>query len=136
MEETGQVIGGYYLLQRLIKQGQYCNVYQGVDQRFQRNVAVKSVPAAQVSTYRAAVRLTAQFSYPHIVGLYDLAAKPDHLYMVHEYIEGDDFSALVQAQLQAYEVADIGRQICLALLYASSPSRRICHGDLTPSAVM
>ena len=134
--EIGLVIGGRYLLQRLIKQGEYCTVYQGFDQLFHRSVAVKAVPAAQVSIYRAAVRMTSQFSYPNIVGLYDLVAKPDKLYLVQEYIEGDDFAALLQAQLQPYDVAEIGRQICSALIYASSSSRRVCHGDLTPAAIL
>ncbi len=133
--EIGLVIGGHYLLQRLIKQGEYCTVYQGFDQLFHRNVAVKAVPAAQISIYRSAVRMTSQFSYPNIVGLYDLVAKSDKLYLVQEYIEGDDFAALLQAQLQPYDVAEIGRQICSALIYASSSSRRVCHGDLTPAAI-
>src|SRR5947208_2244009 len=79
--------------------------------------------------------MTSQFSYPNIVGLYDLVAKSDKLYLVQEYIEGDDFAALLQAQLQPYDVAEIGRQICSALIYASSSSRRVCHGDLTPAAI-
>ncbi len=133
--EIGLVIGGHYLLQRLIKQGEYCTVYQGFDQLFHRNVAVKAVSAAQMSIYRSAVRMTSQFSYPNIVGLYDLVAKSDKLYLVQEYIEGDDFAALLQAQLQPYNVAEIGRQICSALIYASSSSRRVCHGDLTPAAI-
>jgi len=134
--EIGLVIGGHYLLQRLIKQGEYCTVYQGLDQLFQRSVAVKAVPAAQMSIYRAAVRMTSQFSYPNIVGLYDLVAKPDKLYLVQEYVEGDDFMALLQAQLQPYTVTDIGRQICSALIYANSSSRRVCHGDLTPASIL
>lgn len=133
--ETGLVIGGRYLLQRLIKQGQYSTIYQGVDQLFQRNVAIKSAPAVQLPTYRAAVRMTSQFSHPNIVSLYDLVAKPDKLYLVQEYVEGDNFATLLQTQLQSYEVADFGYQICSALLYASSSSRRVCHGDLTPAAI-
>ena len=134
--EIGLVIGGHYLLQRLIKQGEYCTIYQGLDQLFQRSVAVKAVPAAQMSIYRAAVRMTSQFSYPNIVGLYDLVAKPDKLFLVQEYVEGDDFTALLQAQLQPYTVTDIGRQICSALIYANSSSRQVCHGDLTPASIL
>jgi hypothetical protein len=43
---------------------------------------------------------------------------------------------LLQRPLSPYEVADLGVQLCQALLYAGSPARRICHGDLTPTAVM
>lgn len=134
--EIGQVIGGHYLLQRLIQQGQYSTVFQGVDQSFQRVVAVKVVSAAYSSMYRAAVRKTSQFSYPHITMLYDLVVEPDRLYLVEEYVEGDDFATLLQAQLQPFDVAEYGRQICSALLYASSPTRRVCHGDLTPGAIL
>src|SRR5437588_12241693 len=77
--EIGLVIGGHYLLQRLIKQGEYCTIYQGLDQLFQRSVAVKAVPADQMSIYRAAVRMTSQISYPDIFGLYDLLATPAQL---------------------------------------------------------
>jgi len=134
--EIGQVIGGHYLLQRLIQQGPYSTVFQGVDQSFQRVVAVKAVSAAYIPMYRAAVRKTSQLSYPHITMLYDLVSEPDRLYLIEEYVEGDDFATLLQAQLQPFDVADYGRQICSALLYASSPTRRICHGDLTPAAIL
>jgi hypothetical protein len=135
MAEIGRVIAKRYLLQRLIKQGQHCAVYQGVDQVLQRAVAVKVVPAVHIAAYQAALHATASFSHPNIVGTYDLVVEPETLYLVQEFIDGYDFSALLQIQLSAYEVADLGVQICQALLYAGSPSRRICHGDLTPSAV-
>lgn len=142
--ETGRVINRRYLLQRLIKQGQVCAVYQGVDQVLQRAVAVKAVPMRQVSTYRTAIRMTSHFSHPNIIGLYDLVADPEALYLVQEYIEGDEFSTLLQASLSPYEVADFGCQLCQALLYAmggsvvsnTSPLRKVCHGDLTPAAVL
>src|ERR1700680_4060796 len=70
--ETGRVVNKRYLLQRLLKQGQYSAVYSGTDQVLQRPVAVKAVPAPYIQDYRAAVRLTAQFSQPNIIGLYDL----------------------------------------------------------------
>ncbi|GAC1613310.1 MAG: hypothetical protein NVS4B7_04680 [Ktedonobacteraceae bacterium] len=134
--ETGLVIGGHYLLQRLIKQGPYGAVYQGVDQLFQRTVAVKAVSALFIPAYRSAVRMTSQFSYPNIVVLYDLVTKTDKLYLIQEYVEGDDFTALLQTPLQPYDIIDIGRQICSALIYASSSARKICHGDLTPAAIL
>jgi len=134
--EIGRVIGKHYLLQRLIKQGQYAVVYQGIDKAFQRIVAVKAVTAAHIPAYRASVRRTAQFTFPNLVGLYDLVIEEDRLYLVQEYIDGDDFVELMQKPLQAHEVADYGHQICLALLYAAGSSRRTCHGDLTPSAIM
>lgn len=134
--ETGRVINRRYLLQRLLKQGQVCLVYQGVDQVLQRPVAVKSVPARHVPAYRAAIRITSHFSHPNIIGLYDLVAEPETLYIVQEYVEGHDFAALLHSSLTPYEVADFGVQICQALLFAGNSARKVCHGDLTPTAVL
>ncbi|HZS76324.1 MAG TPA: protein kinase [Ktedonobacteraceae bacterium] len=134
--ETGRVISRRYLLQRLIKQGQFSVVYQGIDQVLQRIVTVKAVPASQVAAYRAAIKMTAHFSHPNIVGLYDLVLEAESLYLVQEYVDGEDLLALQQKSLSPFEVTDIGIQICQALMYAGSSTRKVSHGDLTPSAVM
>ncbi len=134
--ETGRVINRRYLLQRLLKQGQVCAIYQGMDQVLQRAVAVKAVPAPHIPEYRAAVKLTAHFSHPNIVGIYDLIAEPEMLYIVQEFIEGAGFSTLLQTQLTAYDVVDFGMQICQALIYADNSSHRVCHGDLVPASIM
>lgn len=132
--ETGRLIDGRYRVERLIKQGRVCAVYLGTDERFQRAVAIKVVPVQQVPVYRTAIRITSHLSHPHIISLYDLAVEHELLYLIQEYVQGDELSAL--QQVSAYEAVDFGCQICQALLYASSTSRKICHGDLTPTAVL
>ena len=134
--ETGRVVNRRYLLQRLLRQGQYSAVYVGTDQVLQRPVAVKVVPAPCIQDYRAAIKLTAQFSHPNIIGLYDLVVETDVLFVVQEYVEGDDFAALLQKALSVFEVVDLGSQMCQALVYAGNFTNRIVHGDLTPGAVI
>lgn len=134
--DTGRLIHERYRLQRQLKQGQFSSVYTGLDEVLSRLVTVKIVPAASIAFYRAAMKMTAHFSHPNIVGLYDLIIEPDRLYLIQEYIEGEDFAALTQKQLTPYAVIDIGMQLCQALLYAGSSTRRVSHGDLTPSAVL
>ena len=132
--EIGQVINDRYRLERLIKQGRICVVYQGKDKVLQRTVAIKAVPAHHAPAYRAAIRMTCHFSHPNIIGLFDLVAESETLYIVQEYVEGVEFAALLQ--VSAYEVANFGCQLCQALLYASSSPHPVCHGDLTPTAVL
>ena len=132
--EKERLIHGRYLLQRPLAQGQVCAVFKGADQVLQRAVVVKIVPAPYIASYRDAMKLTAQFSHPNIIGIYDLLEEPETLYIVQEYVEGDSFGAMLQTQLTPYQVADMGTQICHALLYASV--REVTHGDLTPSSVM
>ena len=134
--ETGRVINRRYLLQRLIKHGQVCAIYQGTDQVLQRTVAIKVVPSSDITAYRAAIKLTAHFSHPNIVGLYDLVVEPETLYIIQEHIEGVPFSALLQQQLSPFEIVDIGMQISQALIYSENTPSNVCHGDLTPSAIM
>ena len=134
--ETGRVINRRYLIQRLIKHGQVCAIYQGTDQVLQRTVAIKVVPSSDIATYRAAIKLTAHFSHPNIVGLYDLVVEPETLYIIQELIEGVPFPTLLQHQLSPIDILDIGMQISQALIYADSASASVCHGDLTPSAIM
>jgi serine/threonine protein kinase len=136
MVDTGRLIHRRYLLQRLIQRGTVCPVYQAFDQVLQRPVAIKIAPAEYIAAYRAALRSTAQFAHPNIIGIYDLVVEPDALYVVEEYVDGADFRTLLQSQLSPYQIADIGAQICRALLYAGTPSRKVCHGDLTPSAIL
>ncbi len=132
--EIGRVINDRYRLERLIKQGRICVVYQGKDKVLQRTVAIKAVPAHHAPAYRTAIRVTCHFSHPHIIGLYDLVAESETLYIIQEYVEGVEFAALLQ--VSAYEVADFGCQLCQALLYANSSPHPVCHGDLTPTAVL
>jgi hypothetical protein len=136
MVETGHVIHGRYALLRLLKQGQCCAVYQCTDQVLQRNVVVKIVPAEHIPAYRAALRATSQFAHPNIIGIYDLIVEPDKLYIVQEYVEGDDFSVLLQSQQSPYQAADMALQICQALIYAGGSARKTAHGDLTPSSII
>jgi hypothetical protein len=134
--ETGGLIQERYRLQQLIKEGQSALVYQGWDEALSRIVAIKAVPVPDIAAYRAAIKLTSHFSHPNIISMYDLVLESDCLYVVQEYIEGEDFAALMQKQLTPFAVVDLGCQLCQALLYAGAPSRRVAHGDLTTSAVM
>jgi serine/threonine protein kinase len=134
--ETGRVIQRRYLLQRLIEQGKNCAVYQGFDHVLQRPVAVKVPFAEHIPAYRAAIRSTSLFTHPNIIGLYDMVVESEQIYIVQEFVEGENFTSLLQSQLSAYQVVDLGTQVCHALLYASSGARKICHGDLTTTAMV
>ena len=136
MADRERLIHKRYQLQRVLTQGQVCTIYLAFDQVLQRAVTVKIIPADHIAVYKASIRLTAQFSHANIIGTYDFIQEPDALYLVQEYVDGDTFGGLLQTQLSPYAVADFGVQVCQALLYAGSSTRGVCHGDLTPSAII
>jgi serine/threonine protein kinase len=134
--DTGRVIHRRYLLQHVLERGIACAVYQGFDQVLQRTVVIKVVPAEYIPAYRAAIRATAQLAHPNITGLFDVIVEPETLYIVQEYVKGDNFSAILRSNPTPYEVADLGIQICQALIYTSTATRKVYHGDLTPTSIM
>ena len=136
MADRERLLHKRYQLQRAIAQGQNCTIYLAFDQVLQRIVTIKVIPAEHIAVYKASIRLTAQFSHANIIGTYDLIQEPDALYLVQEYVDGDNFSTLLQTQLSPYAVADVGVQVCQALLYAGSVTRGVCHGDLTPAVLI
>ena len=136
MADTERLIHKRYQLQRMLTQGQVCTIYLAFDQVLQRAVVVKLVPAEQMSAYKNALRLTASFSHPNIIGTYDFLQESDMFYLVQEYVDGNNIGTLLQTQLAPYIVADMGTQICQALLYAGGGTHGVCHGDLTPSAII
>ena len=136
MADRERLIHKRYQLQRVLTQGQVCTIYLAFDQVLQRAVTVKVIPTEHIAVYKASIRLTAQFSHANIIGTYDFIQEPDTLYLVQEYVDGDSFGSLLQTQLSPYAVADFGVQVCQALLYAGSSTRSVCHGDLTPSAII
>ncbi len=136
MAERERLLHKRYQLQRVLTQGQVCTIYLAFDQVLQRAVTVKIIPADHIAVYKASIRLTAQFSHANIIGTYDFIQEPDMLYLVQEYVDGDNFGSLLQTQLTPYAVADFGVQVCQALLYAGGSTRSVCHGDLTPSAII
>lgn len=133
---TGRVIQGRYRLHRVIEQGAVCAIYQGYDEVLQRNVVVKIVPTEHIPAYRAAIRATRQFAHPNITCLFDLVTEPDALYIVQEQVKGDNFGTLLRSNLTPLEVAELGIQICQALIYTGASAHKVCHGDLTPSSIM
>ncbi|GAC1358622.1 MAG: hypothetical protein NVSMB38_41780 [Ktedonobacteraceae bacterium] len=136
MADIERLIHKRYQLHHILTQGQICTIYLAFDQVLQRDVAVKIIPAQHIAAYKASIRLTAQFSHPNIIGTYDFIQEPETLYLVQEYVAGDEFGVLLQTQLSPSAVADFGVQVCQALLYAGSSTHNVCHGDLTPSAVV
>ncbi len=136
MVNRERLIQKRYQLQRVLTQGRVCTIYLAFDQVLQRAVTVKIIPADHIAVYKTSIRLTAQFSHANIIGTYDFIQEPDMLYLVQEYVDGDNFGTLLQTQLSPYAVADFGVQVCQALLYAGSSTRSVCHGDLTPAAII
>jgi serine/threonine-protein kinase len=121
--------------------GGMAQVYRGVHEGLQREVAIKELTpdsaksAEQLSRFKRESMALAGFRHQNIVTLYDLIEKNDGLYMVMELVDGPTLGDLIkEAALPAEAVAVIGLQLSSALEHAHF--HRVVHRDLKPANVM
>ncbi len=133
-------VGDCRLLGPLGKGGM-AQVYRGVHELLQREVAIKELTAdaakdlEKLSRFKREAMALAGFHHQHIVTLYDLIEKNDGLYMVMELVDGPTLSELIkEGALPANVVTAIALQLAQALEHAHF--QRVIHRDLKPANVM
>src|SRR5579871_426148 len=95
------VLGNYLLLEK-IGQGGMGAVYKAEHRRMKRIVAVKVLPtsmmknAATVARFQREVRAAASINHPNIVTAFDAGQDSGVHFLVMEYVEGSDLSAMVK----------------------------------------
>lgn len=131
---------GFYVLRRLLGEGGMGRVYLARDSRLGRSVALKLVSSERIGladTRRviAEAQITARFSHPHIVQIYDVGEHSGAPYLALEYLEGESLrERAARDRLSLDEVLRIARAVAEALAHAHASG--ICHRDLKPSNVM
>jgi eukaryotic-like serine/threonine-protein kinase len=116
-------------------------VFRGLHEPLQREVAIKVLPAVSaaspevLSRFRREALALAAFHHQHIVTLYDLIEKNDGWYLVMELVDGPTLLELLKERpLPPEVVAVVGLQLCRALEHAHL--RKVVHRDLKPANVM
>jgi serine/threonine-protein kinase len=138
----GTVLGGSYRITRLIGQGGMGAVYEGVQLRLERRVAVKlmarelSANAEAIARFRREAEVTSQLGHPHIVQVFDFGEAPTgEPYLVMEYLEGEDLERRIArvGKMSAPAASHIIRQVASAL--SATHAKGIVHRDLKPANV-
>ena len=132
--------GNYLLLSRL-GEGTMGTVYKALHLRMQRVVALKTLkpetskPAFIERFYRE-VRAAARLNHPHAVAAYDADECESGHYLVMEYVDGKDLSAIVKRDgpMSVSEAVSAIRQAAEALAYAHRFG--IIHRDIKPANLM
>ena len=132
----------HYELGKAIGHGGMGVVYEALDKRLKRPVAIKMLreefmldDAAKKSLVEEAT-MVAELHHPSIVDIHGVEQDERGLYLVFERLEGRTLDELIEEQknLPLTEVNRVLGPVCAALAYAHA--RGVVHRDLKPGNVM
>ncbi|MGH2916685.1 MAG: protein kinase domain-containing protein [Solirubrobacteraceae bacterium] len=138
----GTTLSGRYRLQARIAGGGMATVYRAMDERLERQVAVKlmnreiATDSDQLLRFRREARAVAQLSHPHIVGVIDAGEDDGRPYIVLEYVEGETLKERIRrlGRLPITEAVAYAIEIARAL--GAAHEHHIVHRDVKPQNVL
>jgi len=138
---SGTALDNYVLI-RKIAEGGMGVVYEAVQSKLSRKVALK-VLTDKLSTrpeffkrFEREAKATAALNHPNLVQVYDFGEALGRHYMVMEFIEGEDLAQYVEraGKLPVDQALTVVEQAAQALKAACAKS--IIHRDIKPSNLM
>ncbi|MBL7044638.1 MAG: protein kinase, partial [Pirellulaceae bacterium] len=143
-EDISQVLGtiGQYELAAKLGEGGMGTVYKALHTKLEKIVALKVLPADRmkdtnaVERFEREMRAVGKLDHPNIVRAMDAGEAAEMHYLVMEYVDGLDLSALVRrvGPLQAADACEIARQAAIGLQEAHE--HNMVHRDIKPSNLM
>jgi serine/threonine-protein kinase len=144
VEELKQL--GRYDLVRVLGKGAMGIVYEGMDPKLHRKVAIKTILKGHMDDDEAAkeysmrfmreAQAVARLNHPHIVQVYDFGEEANVAYIVMEFIKGKELKNFFDAN-ERFELKEAVRIMCElldALDFAHEGG--IVHRDIKPANVM
>ena len=137
--QPGQRLGRFRLL-AVLGRGARAVVWRALDERLQRDVALKLMPAAgaagQGSGWLDEARAVGRLAHPHVVPLFEVDHCDGQPLLVFELVEGGTLAALAHRRgaLPAREAVALMLGVVDALRAAHALG--IVHGDLKPSNIL
>ena len=136
---------GRYKLQRVLGKGAMGVVYEGLDPRLNRRVAIKTILVGNLDEATARdyskrfareAQAVARLNHPNIVQVYDYGEEGEIAYIVMEYVRGKE----LKSSFDASEQFEIGTAVRLmtellgAMDFAHNAG--VIHRDIKPANVM
>lgn len=142
---VSQKVFGRYTLKHVLGRGGMGVVWLAVDERLEREVALKFLPeivnfdAAALDDLKRETRRCLDLTHPNIIRIYDFVKDPQAAAISMEYIDGKTLSTRrIEKEKRMFEVNEIRdwiAQACQALHYAHQDVK-VVHRDLKPANLM
>ncbi len=138
----GRTLDGRYRVLERIAEGGMATVYLAVDERLDREVALKVMrqhlvhDESFVTRFRREARAAASLSHPNVVGVYDQGRDGDHIFLAMEMVPGQTLREVLQAEgpLSPRAALDILDPVLMAL--AEAHHEGLIHRDVKPENVI
>jgi eukaryotic-like serine/threonine-protein kinase len=136
---------GRYQIRGVLGQGAMGLVYEGLDPKLNRRVAIKTIltrklspDAARMATVRfeREVKAVARLNHPNVVQVYDFATEGDLAYIVMEFVQGKELKDFLDAneRFDLKRIFGVMAELLSALDFAHEAG--IIHRDVKPANVM
>ena len=131
----GDILDGRFELGRVAASGGMGVVYRGLDRQTGALVAVKTLRDTEgAERFRREVQVLSRLRHPGIVAYLGHGLAGGEMYLVMEWLEGEDLAnRLAGADVSVEEALSVGVQIASAL--AAAHAQGIVHRDIKPSNV-
>jgi len=135
-------INDKYEFIREIGQGGMGIVYEAMDKKLNRKVAIKklkeelSINPREKKRFIDEAQNVANLNHPNIISIYDIVEEGKDVYIVFEFIDGKTVNEILSEtnKINIKKSIYIIKEVCKALSY--SHSKNIVHRDIKPSNIM
>jgi eukaryotic-like serine/threonine-protein kinase len=130
----------HYEITNHLGSGGMGDVYQAIDAKLGRSVAIKFLPEAfshdseRVARFEREARVLASLNHSNIAAIFGLEESGDRKFLVMELVGGETLAERIRrGPIPVDESLQIAKQICEAL--ESAHEKGIVHRDLKPANV-
>lgn len=138
----GRTLDGRYRVLRRLADGGMATVYLAVDERLDRDIALKVMrqhlvhDESFVTRFRREARSAASLSHPNVVAVFDQGEDDGHIFLAMEYVPGQTLREVMSdaGPLSPRAALDILEPVLLAL--AEAHGKGLIHRDVKPENVI
>ncbi|HEX8247511.1 MAG TPA: protein kinase [Pyrinomonadaceae bacterium] len=129
-----------YKIEKPIGAGGMGEVYLAHDEKLNRKVALKILPAEfvadaeRIKRFEREARMISALNHPYIVTIYDVGTADGVNFIATEYVEGETVRELINRGAQLKQTLTVISQTCEAL--AAAHKAGIVHRDIKPENIM